>query len=349
MNVICKKSIPCVLLLVQLLCGAGNAAAQSATAEDFYRGNTVTIMLGSPAGSLTDLLARQFANSFSKHIPGQPDVIVSNMPGAGGMITAARLQMDAPKDGTAIGILQRNNLYRSFVDGDERGFDPREVDWIGSLDKVAFAMAVTNRSPVRNAGDMFSTRTIIAATGVGNDDRTLPELMNKYMGTQFRIIYGYDGRAEVYLAMERGEVDGWASTISGLMQPDQAAMVEQGTFTPIVHMAWESHPAFPDLPNFSDYVDDPEVRKVIDFFLAPMESGRPVGLPKGVPQDRLAALTAAFEATVEDPEFIANLQRLNWSIEPVSGPEVQAVIDQIYQTSDATLEAVREILAPPRR
>lgn len=342
-----RKFVNAAALLAVCLLPGGPALAQSAA--DFFQGKTITLMVSAPAGSLTDLVAREFRDHFAKHVPGHPDVVVSNVAGAGGMMAAARLQLQEPRDGTVIGFLQRNNLYRSLVENDARGFDPREVSWIGSLDKVAYVLAVSGKAPVKTPDGIFTTRLILGATGVSNDNRALPELMNRYMGAKFRIIHGYDARGEVYLAMERGEVDGWASTIDGLRQGDQVRMLRTGELVPLVHMGWTSHPDFPDLPNFSDYVTDPSAKAAIDFFIRPFEAGRPIAVPKGLPPDRLEAIRAAFDATVTDPEFRSAMARRNWPVDPISGTEVEAIRDMIYATPEETLTAVREILAPPRR
>jgi len=346
MNLARKSTVIGAATATFLLCFGG---AQAQSVADFYNGKTLTLMVSAPAGSLTDLVARQFKDHFAKHVPGHPDVIVSNVSGAGGMIAASRLQLEEPNDGTVIGFLQRNNLYRSLVEADANGFDPNAVSWVGSLDTVAYIMVVSAYSPVKTAAEMFNRRTILGATGVANDNRTLPALMNKYMGTQFRIIHGYSARGEVYLAMERKEVDGWASTIAGLGRGKQVQMVNDGELIPLMHMGWTSHPDFPDLPNFSDYAIDAEGRSVIDFFAQSFAAGRPIAVPQGTPVDRLIALRAAFDATVEDPEFLAAMARANWGVDPVSGDVVDEIIGKLSSTSTETLEVVREILAPPGR
>ncbi len=323
--------------------------AQSNPVASFYKGKTITLMVSAEAGTLTDLIARQFKDYFSKHIPGQPYIIVNNISGAGGMIAAARLQSQDPKDGTVIGFLQRNNLYLPLVENDHKNFDPRQVNWLGSLDRTAYAVAVSYKSPVKTAAEMFTKRTIIGATGFGSDNRTLPALMNKYAHTQFRIINGYSGRGEVYIAMDRGEVDGWASTIEGLLQPEQMAMIKKGLLIPVMHLSWTSHPAFPKLPNLSNYVKDPEGKAVFDFFIKSFEPGRPLAVPKGVPADRLAALRDAFDATMKDPQFLAAMRRRGYAIDPISGQGIDALLTQLYTTSPRTLSAVREIVKPPRK
>jgi hypothetical protein len=136
--------------------------------------------------------------------------------------------------------------------------------------------------------------------------------------------------------------------LTGLREAKQAEMVRKGELIPIVHLDWTSDPDFPDLPNLSNYIDDPDARAVIDFFLLPFASGRPIAVPEEVPADRLAALRSAFDATVNDPEFLAAVASRNWSIDAISGQDVEDICDQLYATSVETLRSVREILAPPR-
>jgi|TARA_A100001391_G_scaffold87150_1_gene57551 tripartite-type tricarboxylate transporter receptor subunit TctC len=328
-----------------LVMSLGMAHAVSAqTAEEFYSGSPVTIMVSAPAGTLSDVLARQFAIFFSRHIPGEPDIIVMNVAGAGGMVAAGQLQNNQPADGSVIGFLQRNNLYRSLVDGTNDTFDPREVEWIGSLNKEKYAIVASEQSPVQTADDMFTTPMVIGATGFANENRTLAALMNDHLGTQFDIIHGYSGREEVYLAMERGEVDGWLPTITGLITGDQARQVAEGEMTVLMQLGWENDPAFPDLPNFSDYVEDPEVEALIDFLILPFEAGRPLAVPAGVPEDRVAVLRDAFTATMEDPEFMALMEEAGSPLEPISGAEIATVVGELYATPESTLEDVRTLV-----
>ena len=321
-------------------------AAQSQSVEEFYKGKAVNLVVSAPAGTLSDALARQFGEYFAKHLPGQPDIVVMNVPGAGGMVAAAKLQKNQPRDGTVIGFQQRNNLYRPLVDGEHEKFDPREVNWIGSLNKVYYTIVAMNTAAVQTAEDMFKKPLILGATGYANENRTLPAMMNKYLGTKFDIVHGYSGRKDVYLAMERGEVEGWLPTVAGLLRGTPAQQIKEGKLKVLMQMGWKNHPAFPDVPNFSNYVKDPKVKAMIDFFTMPFEAGRPLAVPKGVPEDRLAALRDAFEATMKDPEFIALMDKRNSPIDPISGKEIEDIIHALYATPEDVLANVREILKP---
>lgn len=321
-------------------------SAQAQTVEEFYKGNTVTMIVSAPAGTLSDFLARQFADFYSQNIPGHPSIVVMNVAGAGGMVAAAQLQFNQPSDGTVIGFLQRNNLYLPLVEENHDRFDPRELSWIGSLDQVRYTIVATADSPVQTAEQMFTTPMIIGATGFANENRTLPAMMNEYLGTKFEIVHGYTGREEVYLAMERGEADGWLPTIDGLVSGEPAQQIASGDLKVLMQLDWDNHPAFPDVPNFSNYVTDPAAKALIDFFILPFQAGRPLAVPADVPEDRLAALREAFETTVRDPAFIAHMAKQNSEIDPVTGADIERVIAALYATPEDVLNSARKFLRP---
>jgi tripartite-type tricarboxylate transporter receptor subunit TctC len=321
---------------------AGASFAQSV--EEFYKGKSLTMLVSAPAGSLTDIAARQFAPFYGKHIPGGPDVVVLNIAGAGGMVAAAALQSKQPSDGTSVGFLQRNNMYVPLLDPKQNSFDPREVHWLGSLDKVYYCIVAMPRSGIETTEDLFAKPLVIGATGFANENRTLPALLNELIGTKMNIIPGYSDRGEVYLAMARGEVDGWASTIDGLLTGEPARMLADGTMRVLMHIGWESHPDFPDVPNLSDYITDPAAKSQLDFFLLPLQAGRPLAVPKDVPQDRLDALRAAFDATVADPEFLAVVEAQNMAVDAINGARVEEIVASLYATPEAQLESARKLM-----
>ncbi|REF68430.1 Bug family tripartite tricarboxylate transporter substrate binding protein [Paracoccus versutus] len=322
------------------------APAYPQTAEEFYKGKTLTILVSAQSGSLTDFIARQFAQAYVKHIPGQPEAVVMNVVGAGGMVAAASLQSKQPKDGTVIGFLQRNNLYVPLVDPSQNAFDPRKVAWIGSVDKTYYSLVAMTRSGVTTADDLFQKELVIGATGFSNENRTLPAVLNRYLGTKLTVVPGYTDRGEVYLAMERGEVDGWASTLDGLTYGEPKRMLEEDSMKVLLNLGWDSPEEFQDIPNLSQYVKDPEAKSILDFFILPFQAGRPLAAPKEVPQDRIEALRKAFDETVQDPEFIKAMTDQNYAVDPISGDEVAKIVATLFATPETELEAVRKILKP---
>lgn len=320
----------------------GMARAQDAVA-DFYKGKTVTLLISAAPGGSSDFFGRQLAEYMGKHIPGNPTIVPVNQAGAGGMVAANELQKTEKKDGTVIGFLQRNNLYSSLLEGDEENFDPREVAWIGSMERVFYTIVAWQTSPVQSFEEMFTTPMILGATGFSNENRTLPALMNDYLGAKFKIVHGYTGSEEVGIAMERGEVDGKAATANNLTAGNEAEWIADGRLKVIFNMAWENPPEFPDLKNFNDTPMDPEVKSMIDFLILPFDSGRPVAVPKEVPAERIEALRKAFDETMADPEFIAHMKELKSDLDPVDSDRIDAVVKTLYDTPESVLDKVRQL------
>lgn len=315
--------------------------------ESFYSGKTVTLLVSADAGTPTDIIARQFAQTFVKYLPGHPKAVVMNVIGAGGMVAAASLQSRQANDGTVIGFLQRNNLYIPLLDPRQSRFDPRKVRWLGSLNKVDYCMVAMTRSGVTTANDLFTKKMYSGATGFSNEDRTLPELLNKYLGTKMSVVPGYTGRGEVYLAMQRGEVDGWASTVDGLKQGDPVRLLANGKMKVLLDLGWKSPPEFPNVPNLSTYITDPQVKAVFNLFLLPFQAGRPIAVPAGVPEDRLAALRAAFARTIVDPGFDATMKSAGFPVDAVDGSAIEQIVSKLYATPEPQLESARKLIFSP--
>ena len=329
---------------------AGTASAQlvdhsvDQSVERFYKDKPLTIVVSADAGTPTDIIARQFSRFFVKYIPGHPKAIVMNVVGAGGMVAAASLQSRQPNDGSVIGFLQRNNLYIPLLDERQNRFDPRKVRWLCSLNKVEYCIVSMTRSGVTTADDLTKKKMYIGATGFANEDRTLPALLDEYLGAKMSIVPGYTGRGEVYLAMQRGEVDGWASTIDGLQQGEPVRMLADGKMKVLLHLGWKSPAAFANVPNLSDYITKPDVKALFDLFLLPFQAGRPIAVPKGVPENRLNALRDAFAKTIADPGFIDAMKQSGYPIDPIDGNAVEQIVSKLYATPEPQLDAARRLI-----
>ena len=311
--------------------------------ENFYRGKAITIIVSADAGTPSDTVARQFAQHFAKHIPGQPKAVVMNVIGAGGMVAANSLQSRQASDGTVIGLLQRNNLYIPLLDPKQANFDPRSVRWIGSIDKVSYSMVMMTRSGAVTADDLLTKKLVIGATGFSNENRMLPAMLNQMLGAKMNIVPGYTGRGEVYLAMQRGEVDGWASTLDGLNVGEPGQMIADGRLKVLLHLGWKSPPQFANVPNLSTYVTKPADKALFDFILMPFEAGRPIAVPKDVPQDRLDALRAAFAKTMADPAFAAAMKTHGYPVDAIDGAAVEQIVSNLYATPASVLENARKL------
>jgi tripartite-type tricarboxylate transporter receptor subunit TctC len=335
----------CVASLGMAFTATAHAApASGQSVEDFYRGKALTLLVSADAGTPTDIIARQFSRFFVKYVPGHPKAIVMNMVGAGGMVAAASLQSRQASDGTVIGFLQRNNLYIPLLDERQNRFDPRKVRWLGSLNKVEYCLVSMTRSGVTTADDLSKKKMYIGATGFANEDRTLPALLDEYIGAKMSIVPGYTGRGEVYLAMQRGEVDGWASTIDGLQQGEPVRLLKTGKMKVLLHLGWNSPAGFENVPNLSSYIKDPGVKALFNLFIAPFAAGRPIAVPGNVPQDRLNALRDAFAKTIADPDFIDAMKQSGYPIDPIDGNAVEQIVSRLYATPEPQLDDARKLI-----
>jgi tripartite-type tricarboxylate transporter receptor subunit TctC len=320
------------------------APASNQSVEDFYRGKVLTLVVSADAGTVTDIVARQFSRYFVKYVPGHPKAIVMNVVGAGGMVAAASLQSRQPSDGTVIGFLQRNNLYIPLLDERQNRFDPRKVRWIGSLNKVEYCLVSMTRSGVTTAGDLSKKKMYIGATGFANEDRTLPALLDEYIGAKMSIVPGYTGRGEVYLAMQRGEVDGWASTIDGLQQGEPVQLLKSGKMKVLLHLGWNSPAGYVDVPNLSSYITQPDVKALFNLFILPFQAGRPIAVPKDVPQDRLNALRDAFAKTIADPDFVDAMKQSGYPLDAIDGSAVEQIVARLYATPEPQIADARKLI-----
>ncbi len=338
------KLASAAVVLAATAAWAGSVHAQ--TPAEFYKGKTVTLVVSAAPGGGADLYARAFIKYFSKHLPGQPNVVVSNLPGAGGLTAAAQLQNSRPKDGTVVAVLQRNNLYLPLISSEKIAFDPREVNWIGSLNKETYALVTWQTAKVKKIDDLFTQPVKIGATSFNNENRTFPAIINEYLGGKIDIVAGYAGNDEIALAMERGEVQGRALTVTSLMGGNDAGWLREGKINVIAQMAVKANPAIPGVPMIMDYVKDAKAKSLFEFMFLPLEAGRPVAAPPGVPADRLAALRTAFEAAASDPDFKADLAKQSATVELLSGLEIKSIVEKLYASPPDVLESVKALLKP---
>jgi len=322
--------------------------ATAQTPEEFYSKHDLTLVVGAAAGGGADFYARQFVPFWKKHIPGQPNIIVKNFGGASGLKAAMQMSALAPKDGSQVFMLLRNNLYDPLVSQTPLDFNAEKVNWLGSLNKETYTVAVMTRAGV-NSFDDLRTKTIkMGATSYSNANNVLPQLMNKYFGTKFNIITGYKGAAAMALALEQGEIDGRMLPVDNLTgYGNEAPLYKAGKIKVIVQTAVKKNPLFPDVPLLFDFTKDAKVKTLTDFILAPMEAGRPFAAPEGIPADRLAALRKSFIEAATDPDYIAAMEKVTNAPEPISGEEVQAIVKKLYSAPKDIIDLAKPLMNPP--
>ena len=320
------RGLRLVIAVGLALAGAG----AKADVADFYRGKQIILTLSAGAGGGYASYANAFAPYFAKHIPGAPSVVVQSMPGAGGSRAMQYFASLAPKDGTVIGLVHSSVPFAPLYKIKGANFDPRAMQWIGSLNATDAICVSWTASGVTRWDDLLHKGFIVGGTGAGSQMETMPAMINKLFGANIRVISGYTGGADVYLAMERGEVQGrCGALVSSINSTRPDWFARKKVSVPIV-VALHRDPLFPDTPALAEFAHDEKTRQALRLILAPLAMDRPILAPPGVPADRVAALRKAFDAAMNDPGFIAEAAKEKLEIKEVSGEAVQATIDDAF-------------------
>ena len=336
----CATRIPLALAMAAL--SAGIASAQ--TIEEFYKGKTIKLIVGSGASGGNDVFARTFARYYSKHIPGNPVIVVSNLPANGGVAAAAAIFNKEARDGTVIAAVTRTIPIMPLTVDRDLQYDPLKMNWLGSLNKESNVIVAWHTSPIKTLNDAMTKEMIVGTSGTGQDSYVYANLLNKTLGTKFKIVHGYPGGPDIDLAMERGEVEGRVSITWSSLRGGRADWLRDKKVNILAQMALNKSADLPNVPSVLDMVKNPRDKQVYEFLFARQEAGRPFVAPPDVPADRLAALRKAFEATAEDPEFVNDITSKGGSVELLTGKEMQDLIEKMYKTPPDILKAVRAAL-----
>ncbi|MBM3528607.1 MAG: hypothetical protein FJX62_10980 [Alphaproteobacteria bacterium] len=318
------------------------AQAQESVAE-FYKGKTVRIVVGVGVGSGYDVNARLLGRHIGKHIPGNPQVIVQNQPGAGSQAMTNQLYAAGPFDGTAIGATFNGLPTLPLLQPGQARFDPVKINWVGSTNSETQVTYVWHTVPIQKFDDIKTKETIIGAQAPGSTQYDYPVLSNALFGTKFKVITGYQATPKIHLAMESGEVHGtWAnwSTLKAIASP----WITEKKVRILVQWG-RKHPEIASVPTIVEQAKTEADRQALDLAMARLEFGRPFMMPPGVPADRVNAIRRAFDATMKDKDFLAEAEKLKIEISPLTGERVGTLIAQIYKTPEATVARVRDAMA----
>ncbi len=334
-----KSCFPAILLSVCVLIG-GPALADSVS--DFYKGKAITLYVGYSPGGGYDTYARTVARHIGKHIPGNPDIVVKNRPGAGSMKLANEIYNILPKDGTALAIIGRGQIMEPLFGTKEAKFDPSKYLWLGSANNEVSVCVSWHKTPIKTYKDLLSQQMIVGGTGPGADTDTFPRVMNNLLGTKLKLVTGYPGGNDVLLAMERGEVQGRCGYSWSSAKSRKAKWLKEKKMRVLVQMSTAKHPDLPDVPFIMDLAKSDYDRKVMQLIFARQAWGRPFVGPPGVPADRAKALKAAFMATMKDPAFLADAKKQRLEVAPISGDEVKKLVAEIYNAPKELITAAKE-------
>lgn len=335
------------LLSVAVACGATAFGAGRAVAEpvaDFYRGKTVALVVGHEVGSGYDVYGRVLARYLSRHIPGQPTVVVQNMVGAAGMIASNWLYNIAPRDGTVVATFSASPIAEPILGNAAARYEPAKFTWIGNMDESAGTCGVTKASGVVTFDDLLSKETIFGATAQTGTFGKFALAVKNLLGAKMKIVSGYKGSADVKIALNRGEVHGICglpfSTVTSHWRDDY----ESGNFRPIIQLSGTKHPDLKSIPHVDDYAKSPEDLQVYGLIFGMQALGRFYVAPPAVPVERRDALRTALSAAMDDPQFRADAEKAQIDINPSSGADVEAFITRVSASSPAVIERSKRAL-----
>ncbi len=334
-----KKLVAMTVAAVSLCGLSGVASAQSVA--DFYKGKTVTIMIGYGPGGTDDVWARLIAKYIGEHIPGKPTVVASNVPGAGSLLLANQVYNTQPKDGTVIGLINRGVPFEPLLGGTGTRFDPMKFNYIGSPDRDTPACVVRMDAPVQTMTDLLTKEYIVGATGSGSDSQLYPEVLANMLGVKMKIVQGYPGSRDILLATERGEVQGGCVSYDTIVRD---IMYREKRSRLLFQAALKPDDRMPEVPMINDLAKTEEQKKALELFLQRTLVGRPFVMAPGVPTDRLEAIRSAFEAALKDPGLAADARVANVNTHYVAPAELMKIISDSYASPPATVAAVKKAL-----
>lgn len=336
------KSIASAPLLLAALLVTHGAAADAVA--DFYKSKSVTLIVSSSPGGGYDTLARTVAKHMAAHMPGHPSFVIKNMPGAGGIVAANYLYNSAAHDGTVIGGVQNNTPFEPLFGTKEARYDPTKFAWLGSPSVETGILVTWSSAPAETIEDLKTKQITVGSSGAASTPTFYAKLLNEVLGTRLKIIVGYPGQTEAFLAMERGEIDGYSSVFYSTLMATKPDWLRDRKIKAFVQYGPVREKALGGVPFLSDLVADPEDKLLIEAALAPLALGRPYLMPPHVPAERLDAMRQAMSDTFADPQFLEDANELGLGIDaPRSGAEIQAVMERAYAIPPAVIERLKTL------
>jgi tripartite-type tricarboxylate transporter receptor subunit TctC len=330
------------ILVLTIFLGTTFACTQQSV-DGFYENRSITILVGSGPGGVTDTSARIIAGFLEDHIPGRPTVIVQNMPGGGGVTMANHVYRSSARDGTVLGYSLPGVILAQLMEPGRAKYDGRELGWIGSAITVTNMIAVLSDSPVKTLEDTRHTEIIIGATGRGSPLYQLPAIAKELLDLQIRIITGYQGSSEITLAMERGEVDGQAAALDywSLSRPE---WLTNGQLTYLAYIGPADERA-PNAPHLGELVSSDQEKELITFLETGSNMGWPLFAPPGIPAARLTVLRNAFSEMLQTEEFAeAVWTSMRTPVNPTQGEALQTTVEMALETPESVIAEVKELL-----
>jgi tripartite-type tricarboxylate transporter receptor subunit TctC len=325
-----------VTLPIAAIAFAAPAGAQDAA--DFYRGKTLTIVVGHESGTGYDFFGRALARHIGKHVPGNPNTVTQNMPGAGGTRAAGWLYNVAAKDGSVISIFAPETALKSIFGDAAASYDSAKFAYVGNMDESIATCAVSTRSGIKSLDELTTRPAVFGATGKAAPTSKFAYALINFLGARIKIVQGYKGSAALKIALNRGEIEGACGMSHSTLKTQWKAEIEGGLVKPIVQFGLRKSPDLAGVAHIYDYAKSDEQRRIFDVAFGQHVLGRPLIAPPGIPAERLRVLRAAFMGAVGDPALRAEMAKAGLSIAPSSGAEVETLVARFAATPKSIID-----------
>jgi len=319
-----------------------SSGAQAQTAKDFYKGKTINLIVGFTPGGGYDTYARLLSRHFSRHLPNNPNIIVQNMPGSGSALAVRYLDAGAARDGTVISAFNPGVISEALMNPERMNIKFNEVAWVGSITRDFRVCYAWHTTPIKNWADLVQGKEfVVGDNGIGTGARANSSVLKNLFNFNIKQVTGYPGSAEMSLAIERGELEGQCTSWSSISSDWR----RDKKITPLVRFSPVRTPDIPESVQFiGDLAKTQEQKDIIGILIGPGELGRPYIMSKSVPVDRLQVIRTGFDATMNDPAFITEAEKMQLPVNPVTGAAAEAIIARIFNSPPETLEKAKGIL-----
>lgn len=316
----------------------------------FYEDKTIRLVLGFSAGGISDLWGRALSRAMSPHIPGKPQIVLHNMPGAGSLTAANYVYNVAKPDGLTMAFFTPGLFFNQLIGAKEVQFDWAKFAWIGSPEQTQRIIYIRSDAPFRTVADLSATEgPKCGATALGTVGHYFPRLVEEVLGVKFNLVLGYPGAAEIDLAIQKNEVQCRAGSLEGYFGSEPSKSWAKSGFTRVlVHGGAKRDPRIADVPTLHELMDKRKAaegtRRLASVLLSPDQIGRPLATTPGTPPERVKILRDAFKRAMADPEFVAEAKNRGWELEPVSGEELEAIGKKVVVQPPDVVERMKKLL-----
>jgi tripartite-type tricarboxylate transporter receptor subunit TctC len=334
-------------LLLASLGGFAMAPARADGIADFYKGKTVSLVVGSSTGGGYDTMTRAVGRFIGRHIPGNPTVVVRNMPGAGGITAMNYIFNAAERDGTVLALVQNNTPLEPLFGTKQARYDATRLNWLGTPSFEVAMVLLWHTVPVNSLAELKARETQMGASGANSTPAFYARLLNATLGTRMKLVNGYPGQNEALLAMERGELDGYPSVFQSALTSTRPTWLADKLAKAIVQYGPERLTELGNVPFAPDLLGNEDDKLLMQVGVAPLALGRPLVMPPEVPPERVAAIRSALAETFADPEFLAEGERMGLAVNaPRTGAQLQDVIARAYQSPPRIIERLQKLNNP---